>query len=62
MKSLPGDDSCTLIISAIIPPTPRKNRPCTKYSVPIFLWSVLVSHSVIQGAKRPHSKPSGLLR
>ena len=36
-KSFPGTASWIRIIIAMIPPTPRKNKPATKYSVPIFL-------------------------
>ena len=47
------------MIMAIMPPTPRKNRPARKYRVPILLWSVLVIHSASHGAKLSQSKESG---
>ncbi len=32
------------IRSANVPPSARKTHTATRYMIPIFLWSVLVSH------------------
>src|SRR4051795_3758344 len=38
--------SCRRIISASVPPRMKKQKVRTRYMIPIFLWSVVVTHDV----------------
>ena len=54
----PGRASSARISSAITPPTMKNANAVTRYSVPIFLWSVVVTHSTHDGrGDRPAGRP-----
>ncbi len=40
-----GTLSCSRIISASTPPMQKKTKVRTRYMIPIFLWSVVVTQS-----------------
>ena len=40
-----GTPSCTRISSASMPPSPKNTKVVTRYMIPIFLWSVVVTQS-----------------
>ena len=40
-----GTLSCSRIISASTPPRQKKTKVRTRYMIPIFLWSVVVTQS-----------------
>ena len=42
---MPGTASSLRISSAKMPPTRKKPKAVVMYIAPIFLWSVVVSHS-----------------